>query len=216
MLRTKKILVFLCTLMCAPHAHARLEICNQTDLVLMAAVGYDTIESRTATEGWWRVYPGFCEVPVDVAMLEGSYYVHVESNPRSTMPNDGFDWGSEKELCVQQNDFRVPEAMNCSSDNDSLKVKFNAVEKNWRNLNRVSIVHPQRRYQTIYRTRIAGIQRLLSIIGYDVGTIDGVIGQKTVEALNEIGTRNQVFGFDIKAMFPILEATIASQQKLDN
>ena len=198
-----------------PASHARLEVCNQSDLVLMVAVGYDTTESRTATEGWWRIYPGFCEIPVDVALIKGRYWVHAESNPRSTMPNDHFDWGQEKILCVQQNDFRTPNALNCKDDNTA-GVKFNAIEKNWRNLNRAMIFHPERRYEGTFRTRVAGIQRLLSIIGYDVGTIDGVIGEKTAQALNEIGIQNKVFGFDLKAIYPILEAMIASQQKLDS
>ena len=203
-------------LLWAPISQARLEVCNQSDLVLMVAVGYDTTENRTATEGWWRVYPGFCEIPVDVALIKGLYWVHAESNPRSTMPNDGFDWGSEKTLCVQQNDFRTPNALNCGTGNGILRAKFNPIEKNWRNLNKVMIFHPERRYDSVFRTRVAGIQRLLSIIGYDVGTIDGVIGEKTAEALSEIGTRNKVYAFNLKAIYPLLEALIAEQQKLDS
>lgn len=211
-----RLLFVILILLWAPISKARLEVCNQSDLVLMVAVGYDTTENRTATEGWWRVYPGFCEIPVDVAMLKGSYWVHAESNPRSTMPNDSFDWGEEKTLCVQQNDFRTPNALNCRTGKDALSVKFNPIEKNWRNLNKAMIFHPDRRYDGIYRTRVAGIQRLLSVIGYDIGTIDGVIGQKTAQALNEIGAQNKIFGFDLKAIYPVLEAMIAEQQKLDN
>ena len=203
-------------LLLAPVSHARLEVCNQTDLVLMVAVGYDTTESRIATEGWWRIYPGFCEIPVDVALIKGRYWVHAESNARSTMPNDGFKWGEEKALCAKQNDFRIPYALTCNTDQDTRTVKFNDIEKNWRNLNKVLIFHPERRYEGTFRTRIAGIQRLLSIIGYDVGTIDGVIGEKTLDALNEIGVQNKIFGFDLKAIYPVLEAMIAKQQKLDS
>ena len=83
-------------------------------------------------------------------------------------------------------------------------------------LNKVMIFHPERRYDGVFRTRVAGIQRLLSIIGYDVGNIDGVIGQKSAEALSEIGVQNKIFAFDLKAMYPVLEAMIAEQQKLDN
>jgi len=67
----------------------------------MVAVGHQTEEQRTAIEGWWRVYSGMCEVLVDVAFLKGSYFVHAESNPRSTMPDDAFSWGDEEPLCVK-------------------------------------------------------------------------------------------------------------------
>jgi len=194
-------------------ANARLEVCNQTDLVLMIAVGYDTAQDRTATEGWWRLYPGYCEVPVDVAFLKGAYYLHAESNPRSTMPGDAFSWGEERKLCVQLADFRAPNANQCAAENVS--VGFNKVDKNWRNSNVIDI-YGSRRYQNLFRTRVAGIQRMLSVLGHDVGDIDGVAGQKTVEALNTIALTNNVFGFDFDKIYPLLERLIASKQNLNN
>ena len=198
----------------ASDANARLEVCNQTDLVLMIAVGYDTVEDRIASEGWWRIYPGFCEVPVDVALLKGSYYLHAESNPRSTMPVDAFTWGENKPLCVQLLDFRIPDGNFC--DDDNVVVKFNRVRKNWRNLNKVDIYYNKRSYKLSQRAKIAGVQRMLSILGHDIGVIDGVLGKKTVDVLDEIGQLNRIFGFDFRRFFPLLEKMIADKQKLDN
>ena len=195
-------------------AQARLEVCNQSDLVLMIAVGYDTTEERTVSEGWWKLYPGYCAVPVDVAFLKGNYYVHAESNPRSTMPGDAFTWGDDKPLCVELADFRMPNGNQCQDDN--VAIKFNQVGKNWRNSNKVDIYYPKRRYENQFRAKVAGVQRLLSLLGYDVGDIDGIAGEKTVAALNEIGKLNKVFGFDLDQIFPILEQMIAKKQKLDN
>lgn len=180
----------------------------------MIAVGYDTTDNRTASEGWWRVYPGFCEVPVDVALLNGNYYVHAESNPRSTMPNDGFTWGEDKPLCVQLSDYRLPDGNRCNDDD--VAIGFNVVKKNWRNTSKADIYLGKRSYKDQFAAQVAGVQRLLSILGFDVGEIDGVIGKKTVAALNQIGLNNQVFGFDFKSIFPVLENLIAQQQKLDN
>jgi len=202
------------SLVFAEHANARLEVCNQTDLVLMVVVGYDTAEDRVATEGWWRIYPGMCEVPVDVSLLKGGYFVHAESNPRSTMPNDSFSWGEEKPLCVKLSDFRIPNGIQCG-DGD-VAISFNQVDKNWRNSNKVDIYYPKRRYESQFRTQIAGVQRMLSIIGYDIGEIDGVIGERTAVALNDIGVKRGIFGFDFSKVFPALEKEIAEQQKLDN
>jgi len=204
------VLILLCI---AGQANARLEVCNQTDLVLMIAVGYDTVDDRTVSEGWWRLYPGYCEVPVDVALLEGKYYVHAESNPRSTMPGDAFSWGKEKQLCVEMADFRIPDANNCDADNVS--IEFNQLAKNWRNTNKVD-VYGSRRYRNLFVTKVAGLQRMLSLLGYDVGDIDGVAGEKTVLALNAVGIANGVFGFDFDKMYPLLEQLIAKKQRLDN
>lgn len=195
-------------------AEARLEVCNRTDLVLMVAVGYDTAENRVASEGWWRVYPGFCEVPVDVSMVKGSYFLHAESNPRSTMPDDAFTWGEEKPLCVQLADFRIPDATVCGAGN--IRINFNQVDKNWRNTNQVEIFYTERSYEDIFATKIAGVQRMLSILGQDIGEINGVLNEPTVNALHEIGLANVVAGFDFRRIYPVLEQMIANQQKLDH
>ncbi len=214
MLRLASLLACYLLLLSTGRAEARLEVCNLTDLVLMVAVGYDTTDQRTATEGWWRIYPGVCEIPVDLSLLKGSYFVHAESNPRSTMPDDAFSWGQEKSLCVKFTDFRLPDESQCSGDDGS--VSFNQIDKNWRNSNKVNIYHPKRRYPNPYRTRVAGVQRMLSIIGYEIGDIDGVIGEKTAIALNEIASQKGVYGLDFITMLPMLEKIIAEQQKLDN
>ena len=207
------LLVFALLLVSAK-ANARLEVCNQTDLVLMVVVGYDTAVDRTATEGWWRIYPGTCEVPVDVSLVKGSYFVHAESNPRSTMPDDHFNWGEERALCVKLADFRVPNANRCKDD--EVSISFNEIKKNWRNLNVINIYHPDRRYENQFRTKVAGVQRLLSLLGYDVGDIDGVIGEKTADGLNIIGRKYGFLGFDFESVFPALEKEIAISQKLDS
>ncbi|MFT6408694.1 MAG: putative membrane protein [Arenicella sp.] len=196
------------------HAEARLEVCNQTDLVLMVVVGYHTTDQRIATEGWWRIYPGMCEIPIDVTLLKGSYFVHAESNPRSTMPDDAFAWGDQKPLCVKLSDFRMPNGNQCG-DSD-VAISFNQIDKNWRNSNKVNIYSPKRTYENQFRTQVAGVQRMLSIIGYEMGEIDGVIGEATATALNEVSRQSNIFGFDFAVIFPALEKIIAEQQKLDN
>lgn len=213
-MRAYRFLILLMSLVCANQAYARLEVCNQTDLVLLIAIGYDTTTERTVSEGWWKLYPGYCEVPVDVALLKGHYYVHAESDPRSTMPDDTFTWGEEKSLCTELSDFRLPNGTQCKDKQVSLK--FNRIGKNWRNTNIVNITHSQRSYEKQFRVRVAGIQRLLSLLGYDVGEIDGVIGEKTVVALNEIGVSAKLFGLNFDEIFPALETLIAKKQRLDN
>ena len=209
-----KLIIVFAAMLAHSNAQARLEVCNQTDLVMMVVVAYDTGEERIASEGWWRLYPGSCEVPVDVAFLEGNYYVHAESNPRSTLPGDAFDWGLQKTLCVKQIDFRIPDATRCVDGN--IAVNFNTIEKNWRNSNKVDIFNENRKYDNQFQAKIAGVQRMLSILGYDVGIIDGLLRKKTVDALNQIGRANGLFGFDFAQLFPLLEELIVQKHKLNN
>ena len=84
---------------------------------------------------------------------------------------------------------------------NAIAILFEQVDKNWRNSNKVNIYHSKRTYENQFRTKVAGIQRMLSIIVYEVGTIDGVVGEKTVFALNEVGRQNNIFGFDLAAIF---------------
>ena len=210
----QKICLLIIALIAANSAQARLQVCNNTDLVLMVAVGYDTAEGRTVSEGWWSVYPGYCQVPVDVAMLKGSYYVHAESNPRSTMPVDSFIWGEEKALCVKLADFRIPNANVCQEG--GVAINFNQVDKNWRNSTKVDIFYAKRSYSDPFKAKIAGVQRMLSVLGYEVGEIDGLANETTISLLNDIGKANGVFGFDFDQLFPLLEQLIAKKQKLIN
>lgn len=212
LIRDFVLLVLLCT---SSSAFARLEVCNHTDLVMMISVGYDTTEERTVTEGWWRIYPGFCEVPVDVTFLNGFYYLHAESNPSSTMPDDAFSWGEDKPLCVALSpEFRLPNANFC--ENDKTIINFDIVKKNWRNYNKVDLERSDRQYKNLFKAKVAGVQRMLSLLGHDIGDIDGVAGEKTVDVLNQIASANGIFALDFKQVYPLLEQLIVEKQKLAN
>ncbi len=192
-------------------AIAKLKVCNHTDLVLLVAVGYDVPSGVVATEGWWRLYPGYCQIPIDLKMNDGRYFVHAQSDEKSTMPTDSFAWGEQHSLCVGGSDFKVEVAGECREGTEV--AKFNALRKNWNNTQKVDIYHPERRYANLFRTKVAGVQRLLSIAGYQLGVIDGVAGEKTVEALNEVGIANSVFGFDFDRIFPLLERSALSDRQ---
>lgn len=206
---------FAYSLVCIEPVHARLNVCNHTDLVLLVAVGFDNAETnKIQTEGWWRIYPGSCEVPVDLSQVKGSYFLRAESNPVSTMTDDAFDWGAEKSLCIKSNDFDLEGMDECRGDARS--APFNRIGKSGSNANTANIYHPQRRYLHLFRTKVAGIQRLLSILGYEIGTIDGVMGEKTMVALNEVATTYNISGYDLDKMYPILENVIAQAQAQGN
>ena len=55
---------------------------------------------------------------------------------------------------------------------------------------------------------------LMRVRADEIGDIDGVLGEKTVVALNKIGLKYKIFGFKFKLIYPILEKLIAEKQHL--
>ena len=308
-------------LLVAGSASARLEICNETDLILLVAVGYhtaipmvedadelegwvyhpeseDTVDAveemavgtneivteeaagpvepaeplgwayhsvgRIATQGWWKIYPGFCETPVDLTLMTASYWVHAEADPRTTVPTDTFTWGEEGMFCVQRADFRIPHNAQCPQPG-SLLVGFQKILKTWNNENRISIFHPARVYRDfaselgvepladdaetedaaaeevadgstdetgeedvestqgrievtesseddMLKVQIAGIQRLLYLLGYNPGSVDGLLSSATFAEMNRSAANHQLIGFDTKGMIFIIEDEIVGKQ----
>ena len=97
-----------------------------------------------------------------------------------------------------------------------IAVNFNRIKLDWNNPAKVDIYNDKRTYQNLTFAKVAGVQRMLSILGYDIDEIDGILEEKTTRALNEIGAANGVFGFNFKQLFPLLEQLIAIKHKLVN
>ena len=193
-------------------AFARLTVCNNSDLVMMVAAAYDTDETRVVSEGWWKIFPGFCQETVNLPMLSGNYYFHAESSPISTVPVDSFSMGEGTVLCVVASDFRNPNAAFC--EDGEIAVGFTKIEKNWRNSHTIAIDHSKRRYKDEFATRVAGVQRMLTILGFEIGVIDGVLGKNTLEAINAVSQHQQLVGMDFQTLYPALENLILNQMNL--
>ncbi len=205
-------LVFIIISLYSSSAVARLTVCNNSDLVMMVSAAYDTDESRIATEGWWKIYPGFCQETVNLPMLSGNYYFHAESSPITTIPVDRFSMGEGSVLCVQAADFRNPDSTQCQAN--EVAVGFTKIEKNWRNSHTIAIDHSKRKYKDEFATQVAGVQRILTILGFDVGAVDGVLGKKTLDAINAVTAHQQLIGLNFETLYPSLEALILQEMKL--
>ena len=56
---------------------------------------------------------------------------------------------------------------------------------------------------------------MVSALGYDIGTIDGVFGQNTIDALNHIASTHRLFGLDFEALFPLIDRLLAEKYHAD-
>ena len=159
-------------------AFADLKICNRMSYVVEAAIGIDE-KSATATRGWFRIDPATCRVVVQGTLNADRILLNARALPvygASPLPQNGNDT-----LCVAQSNFVIAAARECRTG--QTQAQFTQVTPTQTDDgNLVTFLAEASEYDD-EQARLAGIQRLLVIAGYDAAPIDGVDGPKTQGAL---------------------------------
>jgi uncharacterized membrane protein len=159
-------------------ARADLKLCNRMSYVIEAAIGIDD-KAATATRGWFRIDPAQCRVvaqgtlAVDRILLNARALSVYGSSP---IPQSGADT-----LCIAPDNFVIAAARQCRSGQSPApftEIKPTPTDDG----NLVAYLAEDSEYDD-EQARLAGIQRLLVIAGYDAAPIDGVDGPKTQAAL---------------------------------
>jgi uncharacterized membrane protein len=162
---------------CAP-AFADLKICNRMSYVVDAALGIDD-KAATATRGWFRIDPAACRVVVQGTLTADRILLNARAlgvYGASPLPQNGSDT-----LCVAPGNFVIAAARECRAG--QTPVPFTQVTPSQTDDgNMVAYLAEDSEYDD-EQARLAGIQRLLVIAGYDAAPIDGVDGPKTQGAL---------------------------------
>jgi uncharacterized membrane protein len=162
----------ICTLLCAAatSANAALKLCNRTSYVLYAATGSVT-GSGAITQGWSRVLPGACQIPLKEALNTGKYFVYA----RSSLAHSGTSraWGGNRQLCAKDANFamRVPaDALRCPAD-DMFQLPFAAIDtkrqKSW-----AMTFDEAPAFGTLQEAERAGLKRLLRDQGAKIAAVD--------------------------------------------
>ncbi len=171
-------MIFVAAILSTFPAHADLKICNRMSYVVEAAIGIDD-KSATATRGWFRINPASCRVVAQGTLSADRILLHARSLPvygASPVPQNGSD-----NFCIAQNDFVIAAARQCRSGQTAVpftEVKPNADAEG----NMIAYLAEGAVYDD-EQAKLAAIQRLLVIAGYDAAPIDGVDGPKTQNAL---------------------------------
>jgi uncharacterized membrane protein len=159
-------------------AFADLKLCNRMSYVVEAAIGIDD-KAATATRGWFRIDPAACRVVVqgtlhaDRILLKARALGVYGSSP---IPQNGGDT-----LCIAPDNFVIAAARQCRSGQTPAPfTQITPTSTDDGNL--VAYLAEDSEYDD-EQARLAGIQRLLVIAGYDAAPIDGVDGPKTQAAL---------------------------------
>jgi uncharacterized membrane protein len=159
-------------------ARADLQLCNRTSYVLDLALGLED-KSAVATRGWFRLDPGQCRAVLAGAIEAERIYVHARAlavyGP-APMPQSG-----HADFCVADGNFVIAGAKTCPRGGERL-ARFTAVVPSASEQGLTASLAEEADYDP-EQARLAGIQRLLVVAGYDANPVDGIAGKKTESAL---------------------------------
>jgi uncharacterized membrane protein len=159
-------------------ARADLELCNRTSFVIESAVGIEE-QGVAATRGWFRVDPGTCRTVLRGEFSSERLFVHARTLPiyGAVKPLHA----EETELCVGEGEFLIAGARRCTAEKQRLVRFGRMVPRPSEHGSAVHIAEPADYGPD--QARLAAIQRLLTLAGYEAEPIDGVAGSRTDAAL---------------------------------
>jgi len=185
---------------------ASVQLCNRSDVTILVAIGLGDEKDVVESQGWWKIYPGFCGEPVSTNSHKGSYFIHAKTHPVLASENDKFTWGEQKTLCVLEGDFEIKDVEKCPSK--SFLVGFNEFQGSWKNKNIINILNPKNLNGGAAENRVAGVQKMLKTLGYPITNVSGVMDEQTYKVLEGISTKYSVDKTSFQALFSKLEELI--------
>ncbi|MBS0529025.1 MAG: DUF1036 domain-containing protein [Proteobacteria bacterium] len=160
-------------------ARADLKLCNRMSYVVDAAIGIDD-KGATATRGWFRLDPAQCRVVAPGTLTADRILLNARALSvygSSPLPQNGSD-----SLCIAPANFVIAAARQCRRGQTA--APFTEIRPSQGDDgNLVAYLAEDSDYDD-EQAKLAGIQRLLLIAGYDAAPIDGVDGPKTQAALS--------------------------------
>lgn len=163
----------------ATAARADLKICNRMSYVADIAIGVDD-KAASASRGWFRIEPAACRVLAQGALDVDRILLHARALAlygAAPAPQNGAD-----KLCVAPDDFTIAGARQACRPGQTAAAFTEVKPSPDEDGNMVAYLAEGSDYDD-EQARLAGIQRLLTIAGYDAAPIDGVDGPKTQAAL---------------------------------
>jgi len=158
--------------------HAELTLCNRTSFRMEAAIGVEK-RANVVTRGWYRLDPGQCRQVMDGPLDADMVYLHARTPSvygAAPLPQNG-----DADFCIRNGDFEIPNARGCPA---SQQAHFSAAKPAESPKGPVVNLAEEADYDDA-QARLAGIQRLLVISGYNAYPIDGVQGTKTQAAITK-------------------------------
>jgi uncharacterized membrane protein len=162
-------------------ARADLQFCNKTSYVLDLALALED-KGAAATRGWFRVDPGACKPVLQGALQAEKVYLHARALSAygpSPLPQAG-----HADFCVADGNFVIAGAKTCQTRTGQRLARFSQIKPSESEQGLTAYLGEEAEYDPA-QARLAGIQRLLVVAGYDANPIDGLEGKKTSAALDQ-------------------------------
>ncbi len=170
-----------------------------------AAIGLEK-RANVATRGWFRLDPGQCRQVVDGVLDVDMVYLHARAPPvygTAPLPQNG-----QADFCIRDGNFDIADARGCPT---SQQAHFSPAKPSDSPKGPVVNLAEESDYDDV-QARLAGIQRLLVIAGYDAYPIDGVQGAKTQAAVTKF-LNDRKLSADAVASPDFFDALIAAALK---
>jgi uncharacterized membrane protein len=158
-------------------ARADMRLCNETSYVLqVAAAVQQGVASKT--EGWIELLPGVCRNALSDMPDDAQAYVYAKSD--DSHAGEGLVFDGNERFCVaaEKRSFSVEGRRDCRR-RGLIEADFAIVAGS---TGRRLVEFTEKSNYGRRRARVAGVQRLLSDLQYEIGEIDGFGGQRTREA----------------------------------
>ena len=162
-------------------AEARVRLCNETSHVLQVAAAYQQgVASKT--EGWISVLPGECQN--GLADLPDNAQVFTYAKSDAAHAGEGLVFDGSERFCVgadrpdDRAGFTVEGRRDCRR-RGYVEADFTPLASS---SNRQTVTFTEKSDFGRRRALMAGIQRLLSDLQYDIGAVDGFGGARTRDA----------------------------------
>jgi len=167
----------LLTAFTASPARADLKLCNRMSYVVDVAIGIDD-KGATATRGWFRIDPAQCKVVAQGTLSADRLLLHARAlDIYGAAPAQA---GTDN-LCIAADNFVIAAARQCRAG--QTPAPFTTIQPSQaEDGNMVAYLAENSEYDD-EQAKLAAIQRLLLIAGYDTAPIDGVDGPKTQNGL---------------------------------
>ena len=174
--------------------------------VVEAAIGIDD-KSATATRGWFRIDPAQCRVVVQGTLTADRILLHARAlNIYGASP---VAQNGTNNLCIAPDNFVIAAARQCRAGQS--QVPFTMIKPTQTDDgNMVAYLAEDSEYDD-EQAKLAAIQRLLVIAGYDAAPIDGVDGPKTQSALSSF-LKSRSLAADVVSTPNFFETMIAAVQ----
>ena len=144
----------------ATQARAELTLCNRTSFRMEAAVGIKK-RANVVTRGWYHLDPGQCRQVMDGTLDADMVYLHARTPSvygAAPLPQNG-----DADFCIRNSNFEIANARGCPA---SQQAHFSAAKPSESPKGPVVNLAEKADYDDA-QARLAGIQRLLVILGYD-------------------------------------------------